>query len=192
MTTRHIWPQRYVLVPAKATKAVKNYWFDLYRADLLKYRLCDVKNPLLKDVKEMIDSPSTICFYCFDFREERVCGEVMLNNWTGALSQVHFSIHPDYKGQKAVDIARSGAEQLFNIVLPTGKRCKTLVGMLPVTNRLAIALTRKVGYVFKTILTNCFLLSYADDAIVDGYVTQLTEEDLIWGRKGQQEQAGLK
>lgn len=175
---------RFVLVPVNALDTlpgVRRYWSDLIAADLIKYRMPQAEKPALENVQKMLGQKSARCFACVDMLERRVCGETMLTDIAALSARVHFSVHPDYRGQNALSMAREGAEQLFRVYLHQGRGyLKTLIGCTPVTNKLACRFIQKVGYKPKCVLTNVYFLAYAGGKVVDGLITQLEETDIIW------------
>jgi len=167
-------PQRYQLFITKdfSVPGVEEYWQSLIDHDLLKYRIPEIFNPRLDDVLDMLEKPGQFCFGCVDLAEKRICGECMITGMQGLSAHIHFSVSPGYHGAKAQHMARSGAEQLFNTGL------HSLIGCTPVDNRLAVRFIKKIGYVFKCYLTDVFVLAYADNKVCDGYISQLTADDL--------------
>jgi hypothetical protein len=174
---------KYILVPTNHIDEfpwVRPYWEDMIRFNLLIPRMPECLNPIIKDVEQTLKSTAAKCFSCVDLMKRRMCGDVMLTDFKALSAQVHFSIHPDWYGQ-SVTIARCGAEQLFRIVeTRTGNRLTTLIGVTPVTKKLAIRMLKKVGFVEKGILTNVYLFANDENTITDGLLTQLTPNDLRW------------
>lgn len=137
----------------------QEYWQVLYMHDLLKYRLCDIENPTWDDVREMIVKFGKNIYFVFGQNE--IVGEFMLENFTGAAAQIHFSVHPKV-GKFNVAITKWTIEQIFEHTT-----IRTLFGLTPVTNRAARIFNRKVG--FRKIAT---LPNGVTDRgkIVDGYI----------------------
>jgi hypothetical protein len=163
------------------TTPVVEYWGAVKQAGLLRHRLFDTVDPDINDVKEMLDYTNNVCYIMYDEAERRVCADTMLNNVSGLVAQVHFSIHPDYLGRRAIEICRAGAEQHFRSrINTTGETLGTLFGITPVENFLAIRLIKRVGFKPITVLNKvCFM---AERRLhVDGLLTILKSEDL-YGR----------
>lgn len=156
---------------------VRKYWQDLIDSDLLKYRIPNLDQPGMVDVYKMLNSKRVRCFLCWDQLESKVCGDCMLTDFNGLSAQVHFSIHPDYKGKESYKIGKAGARYLFSAMKDGKPTLTTLIGALPVVNRLAIKWTEKVGFTYKTTLTNAFKCSYASPETQDAAIYQLTSKD---------------
>lgn len=156
---------------------VEHYWQDVLDKGLLKYRMPEVKDPDLDTVAEMISKPWNICFVVWDNALKRICADVMLNNFQGATAMIHFSIHPSYRGYTK-HLSRQTILHLFSIKNQnTGHRLASLVGLTPVTNRLAIKHLKNVGFSVKTVLSSSFILAYDDFRVVDGILSELRLED---------------
>jgi len=161
--------------------AVVKYWEDLLAANLLKDRLCDTLEPNLKDVKEMLTIKNNLCYIMWDTVNKKVCADTMLNNISGLVAQVHFSMHPDYFGPATVRIAKEGCEQHFNTAVGgPDYYISTLVGITPVTNRKAICFIRKVGFKQVCELENVLYLPN-EDRYVNGCLSKLSVKELYNG-----------
>jgi hypothetical protein len=159
---------------------VVDYWKTLQHKGLLKYRINEVPNPTLRDVREMVeDKENNMCFVMWDPMKKRVCADTMLNNFRGLCAQVHFSIHPDYHGREAIRICKEGAEQHFGLVAnESGQRLTTLVGLTPANNRLAVKLIQKVGFKIVDVIENLFYNKVSNNYI-NGILSKLTAEKIV-------------
>lgn len=170
---------RYQLVMVNSENAITtrvvDYWTDLLNAGLLKYRFNESENPTIDTVLEMIHDPKSYSFMVYDPIKDRLCADTMLNNFRGLTAHVHFSIHPDYHGREGVLIARSGAEQLFQLTDPNGLYLSTLIGLTPVNNLLAVRFIQKVGFKKLDIIDKVF---YNNGIYTDALLTKLTPKDL--------------
>lgn len=157
------------------------YWADLTDKGMHKARMPEVRDPTVDDFLDMIYNPANINFLLFDGIEGRWCAETMLNNVQGLCAQVHFSIHPQYHGPQAIAIAKAGAEQLFQLQCSQSKQpLRTLIGMTPQNNSLALRLIKKVGFKVFDILEDLFYNAELN-TYVDGCISKLRVEDL-YGR----------
>ena len=127
-----------------------DYWTALYEANLLRHRLCDTKNPTLKDVNDMLADPTVLTFNVFDPERNGLTAEFALTSFTGKAAQVHFSMHPDNKPQYSMMLAREVTDTILNDWREQGKPdtpfLYSLFGLTPVTNRPACAFVRRVGF----------------------------------------------
>ena len=167
------------IVEGQLGELILKYWSDILDADLLKYRMPDLEYPHMGNVQTMIQSDRVWCFACFDQLEKRICADCMLTDFTGKAVQVHFSVHPDYIGKNSVMIGKTGVRYLFSLEKEGDPVFTTLIGIMPVVNRLAIRWTERVGYTYKTTLTNMLKCCYdTEEKIQDGAVYQITKGDI--------------
>ena len=190
---------RFQLVPTKTLPIdeVINYWRLIEEADLLKYRLPDVHAPSLQDVRDMICDPKNACFSVVDTTphlhpipklhgakgdvlRSSIAADIMLNAVQGAAAQLHFSVNPDYHGRLSTLVGKQGVYQTFELRRQDHPniRLRTLIGLTPITNKLALRLVKNVGFKRMCVLTNAYRLAYSDDAIVDCVVSQLTDTEV--------------
>ena len=159
--------------------AVVDYWEELIEADLLRYRLPETKDPTMGDVEKMVNNETVKCFSIFDMEERRISGEFMLDHFQGLTAQVHFSIHPEYRGAEAIRMCRSAIQQFFSLKSPEGGPYRTaLVGLTPESNRLAIRFLKKCGFFTKTSLTGAFLVQYKNKngTVQSGILSEVIKE----------------
>ena len=171
---------RFVAVQAGALPVakMKAYWEAIIEARLLQSRINDVVNPDMASVIEMHRDKSHMCFYMVDQENDHIAAETMLNHFKGLCAQVHFSVHPNYFGDIAIQIGREGAEQHLSVQhQQTGRCLETLIGMTPKNNALAIRFVRKVGFKKLDIIPNMFYNSLTK-SYTDCFVSKLTIEDL--------------
>lgn len=160
---------------------VVNFWKDMKTSGLLRSRMIEVAEPSLRDVEEMLADKTNACFVMWDAEKGKIAAETMLNNFRGLAAQVHFSIHPIYHGPIAVQIAREGAEQHFNLKSEqTGDCLTTLIGLTPADNRLAIKFIKRVGFKVLDKVDKMFY-NAKSKKYVDGYLSKLTSESM-YGR----------
>lgn len=157
---------------------VFEYWQRQITHGLLKYRLPDVLNPTMQDVREMIASPGNICFIVWDTEERTVAGEAMLNNFFGGTALMHFSVDPDYRKETALHMAREGLRQIFSLQF-SGRHASLLsiTGITPVTNRLSVNFLQKIGFSVKGRVDDSFILANYGGKAVDGVLLQLKRGD---------------
>lgn len=175
--------ERYIFIKSTTKghlgRMVHRYWLDLVEADLLKYRMPDCLNPGMVDVHRMLTYKKAYFLICYDQLHFRICGECMLTDVNGLSTQVHFSIHPKYHGKESYKIGQAGARHIFSMTKKGEQMFTTLIGVIPVVNKLARRWTEKVGYTYKTTLTNVMKCGYADGgSIQDGAVYQLVDGDI--------------
>lgn len=179
-------PYQYALVHHSLVSEEKQieYWQALIDANLLKYRMADVKNPTLDDVQKMVENPNNSTFYIFDLRHETppncpIVMEGMLNNPQPPCTQTHFSAHPSLHRHDLIQAGRQAIQQVFNLRFNNPPiLIQSVIGITPVTNRLALRFVRNMGYTEKCVLTKAFSLAYSDDAVADAILSQLTVDEL--------------
>lgn len=147
------------------------YWQTLLDTGLLHFRLPEVLQPTLQTVHEMHRIPSNIVFYGFDTDKSQICCEFMLCNFSGLTAQIHFSSHPDYRGNKNISLASQASNWLLGLKRKEDTRplVRALWGMTPAHNRLAVRLIQKAGYEIKFTLPEAMYIAredYYDDGIV--------------------------
>lgn len=129
---------------------VVGYWQSLLDADLLRYRLCDVQEPSLKDVEQLVSQNGPSMFMVFDTGLKEIRAEFALTNFTGKAAMVHFSMHPENEPQRSMHYARTVTDQVLNEWgekdNPSVPYLYALYGLTPVTNRAACAFVRRVGF----------------------------------------------
>ena len=131
-------------------QVVYTYWEALDAADLLRYRLCDLKNPTVADVETMVKQFGQSMYNVYDPAEERLVAEFALTNFTGKSAQVHFSMHPANKPQRSMQLAREVTDQILNQWSeqgnPDAPYLYSLYGLTPTCNRVACAFVQRVGF----------------------------------------------
>ena len=157
---------------AEVTDVIQ-YWQDLLDRDVLKYRIPEVLHPTLSTVQDMLRRMHNSCFVAVD-ENRKIVGECMLDNFQGLCAMVHFSIHPHCYGRKGVQIAVESSKQLFKLRRDNSKipYVQTLLGVTPVSNKLATRFIQKVGFKKVHTLRNAFWLAY-NKSYDDGLVTVL-------------------
>jgi len=126
-----------------------NYWKALLDADLLKYRLCDVKDPMVEDALAMLGRIGLLSFNVVDVERAAIVADFSLEGFVGKAAMVHFSMHPDNPPQYSMKLAREVTDDILNIWCESGSDSPflyTLYGLTPVTNRAACAFVRRVGF----------------------------------------------
>ena len=166
---------KYILVPIYSVEPekVEEYWRDVKDNGLLKYRLPDVLNPTVKSAMDMVVRMYRSCFAVLS-SEKKMVGECTLENFQGQCAMVHFSMHPSQRG-KAVQVAKEAAEQLFLLKRSTDPDVpyvSSLIGLTPVSNKLAVRFIKAVGYKPIAVLKKAYWLSYKN-AFDDGLMTIL-------------------
>lgn len=157
------------------------YWKKIIERDLLKFRLPDVVDPTIKDVMEMSKIPSNICYYLVDPLSKIIVAEAMLNGVQGLCAYLHFSFNPDFHGVEAVRIANIALSHIFEIRHKVSDRqLRTLIGMTPLSNRLAIKFLHKLKFKKLDILHDVYY-NKINRKYTDSYVSKLTSE-VFYGR----------
>lgn len=156
---------------------VVQYWQDIVDADLLKYRLPEVENPSMLDVGGMLKRNGNQSFYVVD-EDDNILLESMLTNTQGLIAHIHFSLHPSCNGKKGVEVAMEGLAQYFDLdnTKYEGHKLRCLVGMTPVSNRLAVAFAKRVGFKKVDIIEDVFY-NVEKNSFVGAFVSKLTMED---------------
>ena len=127
---------------------IQYYWQTLYMEGLLDYRLCDVENPTWDDVKDMMRRMGRTMFAAVNI-ENKILGEFMLENFTGAAAQIHFSVRPGQTYTSSLSLGRIVTDEVLQ-----SWGIKTLYGLTPATNRAARIYNLKVGFKCIGILPN--------------------------------------
>lgn len=127
-----------------------NYWKALEEANLLWLRLCDVENPTVEDVLQMVENIGAQMYNVYDPDTEKLVADFALTNFTGKAAQVHFSMHPDNSPQYSMHLARTVTDDILDIwgelENPDTPYLYSLYGLTPVPNRAACAFVRRVGF----------------------------------------------
>jgi len=156
---------------------VLRYWEDILD-DADQQRIYSIAHPTMEDIGRMLSNRGTYCFAVLDVDSLRVAGDVCLTEVTRVSANVHFGIHPSYRGRQAVYAISSAAHQLFNTpITQTGKPLLSFIGHTPVTNTLAIKFAHLVGFKDIGVLTKSLFISKSS-ITVDGLITQIRQEDV--------------
>lgn len=142
-----------VIIPALTVpeEVSANYWLDLEKANLLRYRLCDLKDPTWHDAMHMMQTlhPHSL-YFLVDPTDMRITAEFLLTNFSAKTAQVHFSMHPDNTPQRSLHLARRVTTELLNewTVAADNKEpyLLSLFGLTPINNRAACAFIQRVGF----------------------------------------------
>lgn len=129
-------------------KLVIAYWKALLANDTLKYRVCNVVDPGLKDVRYMLQQPYIQHYYVLDTDLGYITAEFMLENFTGKAAQGHFSVHPENDTAYSIEVATRCNSDIVNKwkAKDGGPFLKTIFGLTPVGNRVARLFNYKVGF----------------------------------------------
>ena len=117
-------------------------WKHLGAKQLIVFHEQDIVS--VADFLAMARSSSTVFFIveCSD----RVAAIMWMNGWEGYAARVHYAFFPEFYGQ-AVEIARAAVEQIAQMKRIGGAPLvKTMIGLTPATNRLAVRMIEKVGF----------------------------------------------
>lgn len=161
-------------VPQLHRDELQQYWQTLYMHDLLKYRLCDVKDPTWTDAENLIGSHGQYMYYT-QWRGQLV-SEFTLEPVAGRAALVHFSFLPTLSPRDKVLLGAT----LVKLVLVDFNICDTLLGLTPECNQAAIKLAFASGFKFITRIPSgqCF-----DGEVVDAVLTQVTVGDFHGRRR---------
>lgn len=177
---------RYELKPYKMISYVDmlSYWCKLINTRYIRCRLFNTSNPSVHDVVEMHCSSGNQCFYIVDKEDgNRIVAEAMLNNCRNLCAQVHFSIDPDRFGKDALVIANSGIRDLFELTDPrTDKTIKSLIAIVPVSNRLIIGFQKKLNFKMLDILPQIYY-NKDNNKYTDGQLSILKKEAFYGGQE---------
>lgn len=154
------------------------YWMALIESGLIRHRLPEDADPGIEDIHFMLGASGTQCYGVFDKASGDMVGEAMLTNFQGRSAMLHFSFHPSKFGSEALEISKFAERELFKCRYPDGSTLRTLIGLTPATNRLAIRFLQKAGFTIKTTLTDAFILGNDGDRIVDGVLSQLRFDEV--------------
>ena len=126
-----------------------DYWKTLHDSNLLRLRLCDVEDPTVLTVAEMLYS--TLGQTMFNVVvNSQIVAEFALTNFTGKSAMVHFSMHPENTPQQSLHYARAVTDDVLNVwherENPSVPYLYSLYGLTPVTNRAACAFVQRVGF----------------------------------------------
>lgn len=141
-----------IIIPASTVpeEVAGNYWLDLVKADLLRYRLCDYKEPSWHDAMGMSSTNPYTMFYIVDPADTRIRAEFLLNNFMAKAAQVHFSMHPDNTPQRSLHLARRVTTEVLDrwTVAADSKEpyLYSMYGLTPVDNRAACAFVQRTGF----------------------------------------------
>jgi len=141
---------------------VREYWEDVKAKDLLKYRIPETLNPTVNDAMEMVVRMRQSTFAVLD-STGRMIGECMLENFQGLCAMSHFSVRPEAQGSTAVAMAKSTISQLFSLKRSTDKTLpyiESLLGLTPLSNKLALRFARNIGYRKLCVIPNSYWLAY--------------------------------
>lgn len=119
---------------------VEEYWQALIAAGTLKYRFCNCENPDWQTVLHTIVACGNN-MYCEVDEDGKVVAEFLIEHFTGASAQIHFSMHPDLLTRYALTIAREASGQIM-----ITRKLKSLFGLTPLPNRAACIFIQKVGF----------------------------------------------
>lgn len=176
------------VVTASNIGHVLDYFRSLEEKDKLKYRFPEVKDVSLNDVLAMLVDVRCKCFVVVENLDGvyKIRGEFMLNGFQGQAAQVHFSVHPDVYGKRALEITRQGLEDI-RLMKKADQTpyITTLVGNTPVSNKLATRFITKIGYTRVGIVPRGFFLAY-EDRYDDAYISiyDLLNDDNSGGDDG--------
>jgi hypothetical protein len=117
-----------------------DYWNALLARRHARIRFCETQIDGLADIYEVLDGSGILTFYAWDSAFERICVEATLCNFVGLAAQLHFSVHPDYMGKAALEICEETLQWMFSLRRMDEDQplIKSLYGLTPITNRLAI------------------------------------------------------
>ena len=145
-------PKQYGIFPTQSVPQhyLIDYWTKMYESGRLRYRLCDIRDPTLKDVHDMLANPQMLTFNVYEPERDELTGEIMLCNFTGKAAQLHYSTHPDNTPQHNQYLCRSVTDD----ILDRWTEAKgsdipflySLYGLVPVTNRVACAYGHRMGF----------------------------------------------
>lgn len=170
-----ILPPNWVLPPK-----VTEYWQSLIDDDLLKYRLADIKNPSQKDVDWLTSTYAGSMFYII--HEQRVCGEVTLEGFTGLAAKIHFSAAKGAKGDIAILGAKKALEFIFGLRRSQDRSVPwvhSVIGVTPESNKLAVRYMKRVGFTPLAVLPKALRLEYCD--MIDNAVLSIKENPYGYG-----------
>jgi hypothetical protein len=165
-------PWRPIPANPKFAKKIGKYFGDLVEADLLKYRIPEVKNPTVETAIKMIANKRSHNFFMQDTNTGDFVGEFMTADFRGLAAAIHFSTHPSLWGRNSIAAAKAAIDWLFSLTSQkpySRPYVKTLIGLTPVSNRLAVRFLKKVGFEIKTIIPDSYYLAYDnkyDDAVL--------------------------
>jgi hypothetical protein len=132
---------------------LRYYWESLKKLGAYKKRFPhgDVNN--FDDFMKVVVDPDSILFLVFNKEDMIPVGEFMLTNFSGLSANIHFSLNPKYY-RWGVQIAQDALRQAFTLEradFPGEKMLESIIGITPVSNKLALMFNEKVG--FKEIAT---------------------------------------
>jgi len=120
----------------------------------------------------MCNELSSSVIFARDITTGEVAGHCYLTEQRGLACQVHFAVLKGFHGPIAITMAKDIARQVFK-----HSSLKTLVGLTPVTNRLALRFIDRVGYKVIGIIPYTYYIAKIDE-YVDGVLSTLTPENL--------------
>lgn len=156
-----------------AVSTIVKYWEDLYKADLLKYRLGNIANPDMSNVASVLARQSKYIFYVLAPTHDEywgIVGEFSLIPFRGSCKIIHFSVHPDNLFKDNILFCKTATDYILSSSFgepDTFTNARSLLGFTPVPNRQARLLISKVGFKkIETIPASGYYLGKVCDAVV--------------------------
>ena len=102
--------------------------------------------------------------------DSQICGHFHLNGFQGRMAMIHFSLSPTYRGRNGMEIAKKVIKEIFKLQRASGGPLVTsLVGITPVSNKLACRFIKRLGFNKVMIGKDC--CEFADGHFEDGLIT---------------------
>lgn len=130
------------------------YWNTLLKSGQAKARFCEALVNTYADIRAILDAYSMHTFYVWDPEHSRLCAEGTLCNFVGLAAQVHFSIHPNYRGSAGRQAAIETLDWMMTLRRQEEDQplVKSIFGLTPVGNKLALKFIQCVGFELRGIL----------------------------------------
>jgi len=172
---------RYDIIPFMFTPVghLVNYLDKLYRANLLRERFTDIKDPTPINVADVLKKQGDRFYFVFDKERDQIVSEFALSDTINDVGVVHFSMSPDVKGHEVLYLMR----EVTNEVIVHWKKqhsdepfIRAMIGLTPIPNRRACLTIQRCG--FKKIAVIPYAGRY-NDKVCDAMLTLKTIDKIL-------------
>jgi len=123
-----------------------DYWQALEKADTLKYRWSDMKEPNTARIMKRIGIEQS--YFVLDVKKLKIIAEFALESFTGKAAQIHFSMNPENTTALSLNLATCVTDKILNewqneFAAPY---LECIFGLTAVDNRVALSFIKKVGF----------------------------------------------
>lgn len=157
---------------------INRIWVELGRKQQVIFCNGDVKSS--EEFAEVVLGGNNLFFVIFCFRVW--CAVIWLNDFDGYCARGHFAVNKKFYGHSK-EILGWGVEQVFRSKRIDGTPVvKTLVGIVPKTNRPAIKAVKRIGFHEMGEIPDCCYISTAAKT-VPGVLLYMNYREIIHGEE---------